>query len=67
VGSENILKILRMFKVDYAQGYHIGKPQPLDAPIAALAVTPGPLQRGQGARGDADTAGPAWFTVSSQM
>ncbi len=67
VESENILKILRMFKVDYAQGYHIGKPQPLDAPIAALAVTPGPLQRGQGARGDADTAGPAWFTVSSQM
>ncbi|MHB1240681.1 MAG: EAL domain-containing protein [Gammaproteobacteria bacterium] len=31
VESEGILKALRMFKVDYAQGYHIGKPQPLDS------------------------------------
>jgi EAL domain-containing protein (putative c-di-GMP-specific phosphodiesterase class I) len=28
VENEDILKLLRTFGVDYAQGYHVGKPQP---------------------------------------
>jgi EAL domain-containing protein (putative c-di-GMP-specific phosphodiesterase class I) len=34
--SEEILAVLRRLGVDYAQGYAIGKPEPLDALLKEL-------------------------------
>lgn len=41
VESEEILDALRDMGVDYAQGFHIGRPRPLDELSAAVAPEAG--------------------------
>jgi Amt family ammonium transporter len=36
VGSDAVVNELKTLGVDYAQGYHIGMPQPVEQALAAL-------------------------------
>ena len=40
VGDDETVELLRAFGVDYGQGYHLGRPRPLDETLPYLAATP---------------------------
>jgi diguanylate cyclase (GGDEF)-like protein/PAS domain S-box-containing protein len=40
VGDDATITLLRAFGVDYGQGYHLGRPRPLDTVLPYLAATP---------------------------
>jgi EAL domain-containing protein (putative c-di-GMP-specific phosphodiesterase class I) len=45
VGSDEILKLVREAGVDYVQGFHVGKPVPIETVLSRESASAGPLPR----------------------